>query len=124
LEQLLNKPELKVGDSMVVPYFNSFVYSTAGDLKITFKGYENIATPAGTFSVVKIVVTSENITGHFEIGTDSSTSTKTLSYTIYVEAGANRLIKSTLESTTFVQKTINSTDQSSTDYPTIERILI
>jgi len=66
LAQLLSKPEVKVGDTITVPYPSISGIATTGDLKITFKGYEDISTPAGTFRVFKVEMTSKNVSIHFD----------------------------------------------------------
>jgi hypothetical protein len=111
LAQLLTKPEVKVGDTITVPYPSISGIATTGDLKITFKGYEDISTPAGTFRVFKVGMTSENVSMHLDTNNPevNMASNLDMSYTVYLESGTMRLIKSTMEETVSTQSTFHST---------------
>jgi len=112
LTQLLSKPEVKVGDTITVPYPSISGIATTGDLKIAFKGYEDISTPAGTFRVFKVEMASENVSIHLDTNNSevNMISSIDMSYTVYLEAGSLRLIKSTMEETVSFQSTFHSTE--------------
>ncbi|MDR0492723.1 MAG: DUF3108 domain-containing protein [Nitrososphaerota archaeon] len=125
IAHLLNKPKVKVGDTFTVPYPSESNFPITGDLNIAFKGYEYIKTPAGTFRVFKVEITAENINSHFEIGdhTPDTISTLDLCYTLYLESGTARLIKSIMNSAVSNQITDNYLNQSYITHITIEQTL-
>jgi len=109
LTQLLSKDEVKVGDSITVPY-PSAVSSMGikGDLTITFEGIEDITVPAGTYKVVKVSITTDSI--QMELPSANMSSNTDLNYTILMEYGTMRQIKSTMQETVaFQSSTINYT---------------
>ncbi len=112
LAQLLSKPEVKVGDTITVPYPAFSGITTNGDLKISFKGYEDVSTPAGTFRVFKVEMTSENITMHLDTSNPEINVSSKLSmrYTAYLESGTMRLIKSTMQENVSTQSTFHLTE--------------
>ncbi len=82
LTQLLNKSEVKVGDSITVPY-PSAVSSVGikGDLTVTFEGIEDITVPAGTYKVVRVSITTDNI--RMEIPNVNLSGTTDMSYSFH-----------------------------------------
>jgi hypothetical protein len=66
LAQLLSKPEVKVGDTITIPYpaIASNISSNSqltGDLTLTFKGFQDLTVPAGTYKVFRVDLTSNNL---------------------------------------------------------------
>ncbi len=125
LAQLLSKPEVKVGDTITVSYPSISGITTTGDLKITFKGYEDISTVTGTFRVFKVEMTSENVSMHLDTNNPevNMASNLDMSYIVYLESGTMRLIKSTMEETVSAQSTFHSTALSYTMHLTMDMTL-
>jgi len=128
IAQLLSKSELKVGNTLTVPYTSSFVSTVTGDLKISFKGYEDLMTPAGTFRVAKVEITGENLSSRLDTNTPEvySATTMDLDYTLYLELDSTRIVKSTMSYTVFKQisnPVLYPTEQHQTDHMTIEKTL-
>ena len=62
LAQLLNKSEVKVGDSVNIPYpDNGSDIGVTGDLTLTFEGIQSMQVPAGTFKVFRVDLTNNNL---------------------------------------------------------------
>jgi hypothetical protein len=132
LAQLLSKPEVKVGDSINVPYPGvSSTMGMTGDLTMTFKGFEDLTVPAGTYKVFRIDITSNNLSMNFHptIG-NSSLNVPTninmnidMNYQIYMEYGTMRQIKSTMQETVSYQSaTMNYTMHLTTDMTLTQHI--
>ena len=134
LAQLLSKPEVKVGDSVTIPYPAlpgnlSSSMQTTGDLTLTFKGYKELAVPAGTYKVFEIDLTSNNlamtintssITGNSKVAVPVEPSNITmnmnLSYQMYFEYNTMRQIQSSMQETsTFQSTTLSYTTTNSMD---------
>jgi hypothetical protein len=109
LAQLLSKPEVKVGDSVNVPFpsmANSSIGVT-GDLTMTFKGIQDLTVPAGTYKVFRIDITSNNLQMKYNSPLSSLnnftpaniTISSDMNYQIYIEYGTMRMIKSTAQET-------------------------
>lgn len=114
ISQLMDKSEVKVGDTFTVPYPGTEY--TTGDLRLTFGGYEDLRTSAGTFRVFKVEISTENVIsqmGNIEAGL---LMTKTIdeNYTLYIESGTTRLIKSTIDKTTSTQTIMSAIDNENT----------
>jgi hypothetical protein len=100
---LLDKPEVKVGDSWQVPVNsgNSNV-SITGDMTITFGGVQNITVPAGTYEVFKVDTVS-NLTMSIKLPTSGNytsppfTVNMTISGQTYIEYGTCRRIESSMQ---------------------------
>jgi hypothetical protein len=100
---LLDKPEVKVGDSWQVPVNsgNSNV-SITGEMTITFGGIQNITVPAGTYEVFK-VDTLSNLTMSIKLPTSGNytnppfTVNMTISGQTYIEYGTCRRIESNMQ---------------------------
>ena len=115
LAQLLNKPEVKVGDTISVPYptLNSNVQTT-GDLTIKFNGVEDLTVPAGTYKVFRIDIVSNNLKMSLDLPETSSSIVLPsnlsmnlgINYQIYLEYGTMRQIKSTMQVTSVYQSSI------------------
>lgn len=105
---LLDKPEVKVGDSWQVPVNsgNSNV-SLAGEMTITFGGVQEITVPAGTYEVFKVDTYSDL---NMSIKTPTSGNYSSQPFTInmfisgqtYIEYGTCRRIESNMQ---IIQKT-------------------
>jgi hypothetical protein len=106
LSQLLNKPEVKIGDTITVPFPSpSPLIAVTGDLTITFGGLEDLSVPAGNYKVFRIDIKSNNLkmslnppTSNSSIYTSMNISMNTeMNYQIYMEYGTLRQIKSTMQ---------------------------
>ena len=113
LTQLLNKSEVKVGDSVNVPFPSALSdIGVTGDLTMTFKGIEDLTVPAGTYKVFRIDITSNDVSMSYNPSTTLSglnlpTKIKMdLNYQIYMEYGTLRQIKSTMQQTSSLQSSI------------------
>lgn len=75
LSALLNKPEVKVGDTWQIPLSTDNTnVSITGDMTITFRGIQDITVPAGTYKVFRIDFSSNNLSMNLTIPTTSNTS--------------------------------------------------
>jgi hypothetical protein len=100
---LLDKPEVKVGDSWKVPVNsgNSNI-SLTGEMTITFGGIQNITVPAGTYEVFKVDAVS-NLTLSIKSPTSGNYTNPpfeinmVISGQTYIEYGTCRRIESTME---------------------------
>lgn len=100
---LLDKPEVKVGDSWQVPVNsgNSNI-SITGEMTITFGGIQNITVPAGTYEVFKVDTVS-NLTMSIKLPTSGNytsppfTVNMTISGRTYIEYGTCRRIESSMQ---------------------------
>ena len=105
LAQLISKPEVKVGDAINIPYPSiSPSVGITGDLTITFKGIEDLTTPAGTYKVFRIDITSNNVSMH--LPSSNISSNIDINYKTYLEYGTLRQIKSTTQLSVSYQSTI------------------
>lgn len=121
LAQLLNQPEVKVGDSVNVPFptGNSSIGIT-GELKMTFKGIQDLTVPAGTYKVFRIDITSNDLKMNYQspltslsnftpanisIGMD-------MNYQIYIEYGTMRQIKASMQESVSTQSATMSYNMS------------
>jgi hypothetical protein len=133
LAQLLSKPEVRVGDSVEVPFPsvpNSSIGVT-GDLTMTFKGVQNLTVPAGTYNVFRIDLTTNNLQINYKSPLSSLnnfTPANTIinlemHYQIYIEYGTMRMIKSSAQETTSTQSgTLNYSMTTNTDMTLTEHI--
>jgi hypothetical protein len=100
---LLDKPEVKVGDSWKVPVNsgNSNI-SMTGEMTITFGGVQNITVPAGTYEVFKVDTVS-NLTMSTKFPTSGNYTNPpfeinmVISGQTYIEYGTCRQIESTMQ---------------------------
>lgn len=135
LAQLLSKPEVKVGDTVTIPFPSigtSQYVQTTGDLTMKFSGVEDLTVPAGTYRVFKIDITSNNLKMTLNTPTDNSTLAAIptnlsmnldLNYQIYLEYGTLRQIKSTMQETAGFQSSIlNMTAQMGMDMTLTQHI--
>ena len=113
LTQLLNKSEVKVGDSVNVPFPSAFSgMGVTGDLTMTFRGVEDLTVPAGTYKVFRIDITSNDLSLSYNPSTavaGMNLSTKTdmdLNYQMYMEYGTLRQIKSSMQETVSLQSSM------------------
>jgi hypothetical protein len=126
LAQLMSKPEVKVGETVSIPYpsDNSLVQTT-GDLKITFNGVEDLTVPAGTYRAFRIDMRCDDLKMTYDLpqnGDSNLFSLNSLGMTInldakiYLEYGTMRQIKSNLDMTMSYQSSIlNMTSSMSMD---------
>jgi hypothetical protein len=117
LAQLLNKPEVKVGDTITVLYPTVTGIETTGDLTITFQGIEDLTVPAGTYRVFRIDLTGNGITLRSPANPIiNMASTIDINYQVYLEYGTLRQIKSTMQETNNLKSSmINATTQITMD---------
>lgn len=112
LAQLLNQPEVKVGDSVNVPFpsGNSSLGITGG-LKMTFKGIQDITVPAGNYKVFRIDITSNDLRMNYQSPLSglsnftpaNITISMDMNYQIYVEYGTMRQIKASMQESVSTQ---------------------
>jgi hypothetical protein len=125
LAQLLSKPEVKVGDSISIPYpTTGSSVQTTGELTIKFNGPEDLTVPAGTYKAFRIDMTSSNLKMNLNSSTNASSIilpkelsiSMNITSSIYLEYGTMRQIKSTMQETSFYQSsTLNMTYQMTMD---------
>jgi hypothetical protein len=122
LTQLLSQPEVKVGDSVTIPYpgASSSMPSNiqvSGDLVLTFKGTQDLTVPAGTYKAFEVDLTSRNLKMTVQIpSSESSYSIMPsslsmdidLSYKMYFEYNTMRPIQSSMQATATLQTSIIS----------------
>jgi hypothetical protein len=98
--QLLSRPEVKVGESITIPYPNaSPMIDVKGDLVIKFGGIEELVVPAGTYTVFRIDLSASNVEASataLDIDVKNSFS---LDYQVYLEYGTLRQIKAVTKQT-------------------------
>ena len=132
LAQLLNQPEVKVGDSVNVPFptGNSSLGIT-GSLKMTFKGIEDLTVPAGTYKVFRIDISSNDLkmtyqsplSGLSNFTPANITIGMDMNYQIYIEYGTMRQIKASMQESVSTQSaTLNYTMKMSMDMTLVEHI--
>ncbi len=118
LIQLLNKPEVKVGDSVSVPFPDmASNLGVTGSITLTFKGIQDLQVPAGTYKVFRIDMTADNIELNLNasagIGLGVNLSSKMnmeMTSQIYMEYGTMRQIKSSMqESMSYESNLVNYT---------------
>ncbi len=116
LAQLLDKSEVKVGDSLTVPYPAmssnlSSLFQISGSLTLTFKGFQDLTVPAGTFKVFRVDISSNDLTMTMNspslqsIGSSIGI-TANLNFQLYYEYGTMRLIQSTMAEKAQLQSSI------------------
>ena len=114
LAKLLSKSEVKVGDSISIPYpDNGSMMGVTGGLTLTFKGIEDLKVPAGTFKVFRVDLTSDNLQMDLSqlaenLGGSSIVSGSMkidINYQIYIEYGTMRLVQSTVQEGISIQAT-------------------
>jgi hypothetical protein len=109
---LLNRSEVKVGDTWTIPIENTNpAVSCSGSITITFQGFEDITVPAGTFRVFKANSVSSVFAQMTPVTFNDITSTTTLTIsqngTMYVEYSSCRQIKSTIQQVIIQQSLTN-----------------
>ncbi len=113
LTQLLSKPEVRVGDTLTIPFPSSILGSAiTGNVTMTFKGFEDLTVPAGTYRVFRIDVGTgdQGVSYHIPVGSSSlnfsSSVQMDMNYQVYLEYGTMRQIKSTMLETMSLQSTM------------------
>jgi hypothetical protein len=120
LAQLLSKPEVKVGDSVTIPYsalmanlanLSSSIQVT-GDLTLTFKGFQDLTVPAGTYKVFEVDLTSNNLSTTISLpsyGNSTTTAPNALTMDMnmtcqsFMEYNTMRQIQSSMQETSTIQ---------------------
>jgi hypothetical protein len=99
LTSLLNRPDVKVGETWEVP-----INGLDGNLTLTFNGIQDITVPAGTYKVYKVSLSSDNLSTKNQIPASLSNQTIQVKMTMngetYIEYNTGRQIKYNMESTT------------------------
>ena len=99
IKQLLDKPDVKVGESIQVP-----IEGLEGNLTLTFGGIETITVPAGDYKVYKVNISGENLTSISQtngiLGDLNIQVSMNMKGDSYVEYETGRQIKYTVQSTT------------------------
>jgi len=106
LTALLERPEVKVGESWQIPLDSSNEnVSITGDMTLTFGGIQNITVPAGTYTVFRIDMSSSNVImttkTHASNSTTSMSSVISSSGETYIEYGTGRQIAYSMENTVY-----------------------
>ncbi len=132
LAQLLSQPEVKIGESINVPFpNNSPNIQTTGDLTIKFNDVQDLTVPAGTYRVFRIDIVSNNLKLTVNIPQSAASSllqgglimNLNLSCQIYMEYGTMRQIKSSLqENASYESSFANMTMQMGMDMTLKEHI--
>ncbi|MCW4024797.1 MAG: hypothetical protein NWF01_07165 [Candidatus Bathyarchaeota archaeon] len=123
LTQLLSKPEVKVGDTITIPYPNLVAsMGMTGELTMTFAGIEDLTVPAGTYHVFRIDITSNDLKLSYKPSTgipslDVQTNMDiNVTYQIFMEYGTMRQIKASMQETiSYQSETIEYTMHLTTD---------
>jgi hypothetical protein len=119
LSQLLNKSEVKVGDTVTIPYASIAANLTSniqvsGDVTLTFKGFQELTVPAGTYKVFEVDLTSNNLMMTMQTSLPSSENSNVLTpttvtikmemnYQTYIEYNTMRQIQSAMQETSTLQ---------------------
>jgi hypothetical protein len=112
LIQLLSRSEVKVGDSITVPFPDVLSnMGVTGDLTMTFRGIEDLTVPAGTYKVFRIDLTSNNVSMNYgssmaAAGLSSASMNLDINHQMYMEYGTLRQVKSTMEETISYQSSM------------------
>lgn len=121
LAQLLDKPVVKVGDSVTIPYPSlasgaSSLFGITGDITLTFKGFQDLTVPSGTYKVFRVDITSNNLQMTYNDSSSATSSSSSLlsgfnmnigmNYQIYFEYGTMRIIQSSMQETASLQSSI------------------
>jgi hypothetical protein len=113
LVQLLNRSEVKVGDSIDVQFPSAISnMGVTGGLTMTFRGIEDLTVPAGTYKVFRIDITSHDLSMSYNpsmttTGMNLTTNTNIdLNDQIYMEYGTLRQIQSTMQETVSLQSSM------------------
>lgn len=128
--QLLNKSEVKVGDSVNVPFPSALSgMGVTGDLTMKFGGIKDLTVPAGTYKVFRIDITSNDLSMSYNPSmaiarmNGSTKMDMDLNCQIYMEYGTIREIKSTMQETvSFQSSMMNYTITLSMDMTLTEHI--
>jgi len=113
LTQLLSKSEVKVGDSIDVPFPGTVSsMGVTGELTMTFKGIEDLTVPAGTYRVFRIDITSHDLSMSYNPSMTtagmnlSSKMDMDVNFQMYMEYGTLRQVKSTMQETLSLQSSM------------------
>jgi hypothetical protein len=114
LTQLISRPEVKVGDRIIIqfPTTENTIFAVIGNLTLTFGGIEELTVPAGTFKVFRIDLTSTDL--KLDLSKLQTTATADLlnglkmsiSSQMYMEYGTMRQIKSTMQENMIYQSSM------------------
>ncbi len=104
LTELLNKPEVKVGDIWAVPFptiIGNSSTGVTGDLTMTFVGFEDITVPAGAYRIFRVDMACNNFLYNLPANASNISTigvpSLTFSGQMYMEYGTCRQIKSTMQ---------------------------
>ncbi len=137
LAQLLSKPEVKVGDTVTIPYASIAANLTSniqvsGDVTLTFKGFQDLTVPAGTYKVFEVDLTSNNLMMTMQTSLPSSENSNVLTpttvainmgmnYQTYIEYNTMRQIQSAMQETSTLQSTVLNYTMSTTTNMTLNQ---
>lgn len=104
LTGLLERPEVKVGESWQIPLNSGNAnINITGSMTLTFGGIQDISVPAGTYKVFKIDTTCGTLIMNYKTPTSNTnmsvSTTISMKGQIYIEYGTGRQIASIMEST-------------------------
>ncbi len=104
LSSFLNRSEVRVGDTWAVPLppMNNSVVQMTGELMMTFKGFQDLTVPAGTYRVFRVDLTSHDLTMHINSPQNAGinlaiTANMNINGQMYMESGTLRQIKSAVQ---------------------------
>ncbi len=105
LAQLLSKPEVKVGDSINVPFPPALQkLGIEGSIMLTFNGVQDLTVPAGTYKVFRVDMTSNGLrfntsalAGNSSVEVPSVSMSANMQCQTYMEYGTMRQIKTTMQ---------------------------
>lgn len=99
LNSLLDKPDVKVGESVQVS-----MPGLKGNLTLTFGGIKDITVPAGTYKAYKVSLSGDNLSADSqipqELGGSSIQVSMSMNGEMYIEYGTGRQIQCSMQSTT------------------------
>lgn len=129
LTGLLEKPEVRVGESWEIPLStNNASIGMTGSMTLTFRGIQDITVPAGTYKVFRVDMSSNNVGMNTEVlspygGTTTLSSTMSISAQYYVEYETGCHIEYDMQMTTnSVVLGINSTTSFSASSTLVQHI--
>jgi hypothetical protein len=111
LTGLLERPEVTVGDTWVIPVTTNSSHATmTGNMTLTFVGIQDITVPAGTYKVFRVDSASNDTVikltlPHSNMTTITSNNNMTISGQTYIEYDTGRQIESNMHFKNKIQTT-------------------
>jgi|WetSurMetagenome_2_1015567.scaffolds.fasta_scaffold12151_5 hypothetical protein len=134
LTELLNRPEVKVGDTWEVPYpfgaaNQSSLVNATGSLVMTFQGFQDLAVPAGTYRVFRVDLASKDLSIRMDLSALNASTIAEASMTMsingqmYMEYGTLRPVKSTMQEQVSYQSSSGNYSMSMTMEMTLKQLI-